>query len=512
MIPARLLTTVFTLCVLTVASLSSADEPNTAAPASAWLSTAQIQRDVALAKETYERVHPGYLRYATADDMHDRWQQIIDVAVEKEGLSVGQFYLMLSKTLTAIRCDHTKAELPTALRDDRNATPVYFPAQIDLIERRGFIRRAPVGSPLKPNDEIMRIDGRTLSDWLDAVEPYIPMDGYTPWARNAGLTASLEFMGGALDHFGALLFDIQPVASVQIKRMDAESGKSGKLITLDVPRITHKEWLALGLDSGVGYLDVPTQTAANFKDGVHVRIHNTTAYLRVDTFVNYRDPVEPDAILNPVFTRLKAAGVSTLVLDLRRNGGGSTDAKNRLLAYLLPKTVRPVREKRVKTLDLDGLREHLWTWDKRALNPNPLGFRKNDDGTYTLRAFVSDDLDKVKPAKDAFNGSIIALTSNANSSGSTNLLAILKEHTDVTLVGERTGGSAEGPTAGLLFTLTLPESQIKARVPFFRQFNNVESFEQGLGLSPDVLAHQTVDDYLNGRDTVLLKAMSLAQP
>lgn len=48
------------------------------------------------------------------------------------------------------------------------------------------------------------------------------------------------------------------------------------------------------------------------------------------------------------------------------------------------------------------------------------------------------------------------------------------------------GGSAEGPTAGILFLSTLPESKIRTRLPAFIQYNNVTSFEKGMGISRDI--------------------------
>ena len=49
------------------------------------------------------------------------------------------------------------------------------------------------------------------------------------------------------------------------------------------------------------------------------------------------------------------------------------------------------------------------------------------------------------------------------------LLARLKASERVTLVGEPTGGSAAGPTAGILFFLTLPNSGLTVNVPALRE-------------------------------------------
>ena len=165
---------------------------------------------------------------------------------------------------------------------------------------------------------------------------------------------------------------------------------------------------------------------------------------------------------------------------------------------------------RAKTLNMEGLREHLWTWDERALDPYRIAFSQNDDNTYSLRSWLTDDLDTIKPAKYAFDGKIIALTSHGNSSGSTNLLANIQALGRSTLIGEKTGGSAQVTTAGLLFTLTLPESKITTRIPFFQYQNNIKTFKEGMGVNPDIEVTSSAEDYLKGKDSILLETIKFA--
>jgi len=293
-------------------------------------------------------------------------------------------------------------------------------------------------------------------------------------------------MGGAVDHFGALLWDVQPQAELQIRT------QQGEVKTISVDRISFDGWEKLG--------DAKPSTR-NFKDAVtYERIGRNAGYLKIDTFVNYRDPVKPDKLFDPIFKSIANDNRDYLILDLRENGGGSSDARMSLTAHLIDEPMKAKKEMRVSTLNLDGLREHMSTWDKRALKPNPVGFKKNDDGTYSLRSFVDDDLKTIKPDKYAFDGKLIILTSATNSSGSTSLSATLRAHRDAVLIGERTGGSSEGPTGGLLFTLTLPESGVRTRIPFFRYFNNVDTFELGMGVSPDISAPMTFEVYMRGED------------
>ncbi|MEL6877454.1 MAG: S41 family peptidase, partial [Pseudomonadota bacterium] len=388
----------------------------------------------------------------------------------------------------------TKAELPRTLRNARKDQPLYLPMRWVVIDGRAIVEAPGQGTGLNFGDEIVSMDGRPMADVMAQVAPYVPVDGYTEWGRAGGIGQSLEFMGGAVDHFGALMWEVPEVATLEVR------GTDGETRTVEIKRIDFDGWSTLG-----------EKSQANFKDAVTFeRIGENAAYFSVDTFVNYREPVKPKTIYQPIFKAIKDEGRDTLILDLRKNGGGSSDANYGLLANLLTEPFRPRKEMVAKTLDLDGIRPHLWTWDSRALDPNPMGFSKRDDGTYALRSFVSDDLRTVKPAKYAFDGKLIVLTSNTNSSGSTNFITWMTELGRATTVGEKTGGSAEGPTAGLQFTLTLPNSGVRMRLPFFHVKNNVKSFERGLGITPEVSAPLTVEAFRERRDPALEAALKLA--
>jgi hypothetical protein len=423
-------------------------------------------------------------------------------------MSVQQLYLAIQQTLTLIRCDHTKANLPPAMKKERDTSQVYLPFRWTWIEQRGFVTvtdnvnkseiNASTNNSAKPKlsefDEILAIDGTPIADLVAQVETYIPYDGFTTWTRNAGIADSLEFQGSAVDHFGALLWEIKPTVTLTIRR-------NGQQQTVALERINHKQWLALAKDE-----------KNNFKDAVSYKtIDDNIAYLRVDTFVNYRQPVDPEDIYNPIFKAIKDQNRDTLIIDLRSNGGGSSDASSGLLANLISKKTPYKLDMFVNTLSFADIRPHLSTWDTRALDPYRFAFSKNDNGTYSLRSWFTDELDSIKPAKYAFNGKIILLTSNSNSSGSTNLLAVIQSIGRATLVGEKTGGSAEGVTAGLLFTVNLPESKITTRLPFFRFKNNVKTFEKGMGVMPDIVAPLTVQALIAKQDPAYEAALKLAR-
>lgn len=461
-------------------------------PAETWLSSDQVASDVALAEKAYEAVHPGYDRYTSAEELAGAWNAIEQRAVAEGGMSVGDFYLAVQSVLARIRCDHTKAELPKALAEYRQVEPVYLPLRWTLVEGRALVERAAEGIDIARGEEITAIDGVPVGELVEQVAPLIPVDGFTDHARRAQISQSMEFRGGAVDHFGALLFNPQPVVTLTVAAFDETTRE------VKIDRVVYKDWVALG-----------TAGARNFKDAVRFdRIGEDAAYIAVDTFVNYREPVDPNTLYQPIFNALAQEGRDKLILDLRRNGGGSDDASQGLLTYLISGEAQLHTDVRVAALDAGDLKGKLRTWDPSALSPDPANFTINEDGTFSFKPEALPALRKIAGQPDAFLGELVVLTSDSQSSGSTNLMTWLKAARDVTLIGERTGGSVDGPTAGVIFFLDLPESGITARIPAFRFYNGAESFEKGMGMNPDIAAPTTVASFRQGDDEALNAAMA----
>ena len=99
------------------------------------------------------------------------------------------------------------------------------------------------------------------------------------------------------------------------------------------------------------------------------------------------------------------------------------------------------------------------------------------------------------------------LIGEGNESGLTILLAELRDEREALFIGQPTGGSAQGPTAGVIAFLTLPDSQIVVRVPLRWNATSYQGFELGQGIAPDILVQETVADVRAGRDATLERAL-----
>ena len=207
----------FAYTITTALALATSAPAIAQDPAQRMLSPEQVASDIALAEEAYSRVHPGYTRYAEAETLAGGWQQIIAYAEANDGMSVGELYVGISRVLAEIRCDHTKAELPADIAAHRNEVPVYLPFEWEVIEGRGLVADPAGVEGLQRGDEITAVDGYPLAQMIAQIEPLIPVDGYTEWARAGELSASLEFMGGAIDHFGALMWGYGPSSTLTVR-------------------------------------------------------------------------------------------------------------------------------------------------------------------------------------------------------------------------------------------------------------------------------------------------------
>ncbi len=442
--------------------------------------------DLALARKALETMHPGYERYTGHKTLDAMWEQLEGEAAA--GAERGTVYLGLSRILAAIRCDHTKAELPPDMEAARNEVPVYLPFRFRLFDGRMYVATSAAPA-LTRGDEVVSIDGIAIREWLTMIEPLVPVDGDSDHTKPNTIEYGTEFMGGALDHFAPFLVDITETARIEFRRAN------GELRTAEIERISYDDYQAM---TGEARYSRNFDTSVRFET-----LGDDGAYLAVDTFVNYRRPVDPVAFLKPYFVALQQQGRTKLIVDMRKNGGGSNDAQDALLGYLVSKPVMQVDGilTRFTAIPAD-IRPHLDTWDPSALDLDPDWFEPAGDGFYRFTAGPAPEL--VEPLPHAFEGKVVILTGPVNASGVTHMLATLKSHGGIRFVGETTGGAPSGATANVIYFLRLPNSGILVRVPAQRTLiANRDALPQRDGIAPDIEVPQTAEDYFAGRDRTL---------
>lgn len=449
-------------------------------------------------RRALETIHPGLYRRASRVRIDAAFADL-ERAVRRP-ITELELYRRISLLLAEIRCNHTKAEQSPALEAWRRDNPSHLPFRFRLLEGRMIVESSDPEQPALPRGaEIFSINGRPVRSLVKTLGAYVPIDGDTVWARATHLANDGDLMGSDVDHFYPYVYGFTPKFDLLVSD---GAGIAPRHVSMRA--MSFKAWRTLPWD-GARY-------RSNFSDTTTWRmLDQDTAYLRIITFVNYRQPVDAAAFYGKIFNEIETAGAKRLILDLRDNGGGSGDATYPLTDFLSPKPFVWNKMIRFKTVRIGDLADAIETWgDRNETFFPPLDqFAQARDGGFDRKPAESpDELLPRSPTTSAFTGPVTILTSPVNASGSTMLIAKLRDLGRVRLVGGRSGGSGDGPTAGQIYNVKLPNSGIAVRVPNAFNAMQVRRFERKGGVTPDILVEQSVADYRVGRDTVLLAALA----
>ena len=467
------------------------------------LTPAQASSDVALMRRAMETIHPGLYRYVPKAEVDASFARL--EALARQPVATLTLHREIARLVASIHCDHSKPELPEAIEQWRQTNASHLPFRFTLVEGRMIV----LSGALPKGAEITAINGRPVPQILSAVAPLVAYDGDTDQAVTVKIADDSDLGGSDLDEYGPGLFGVPQQWDIAWKMPGDPARRASQLAP-----ISFNQWTQL---------DAPDGRYRNeFYNGISWRMAGRQARLKIDTFVNYRNPVAATPFLGGFFKAMKDAGTEHLILDLRNNGGGSEDVSIALARHLFDAPFTWSKPIRYKAIRVGDLQRHISSWgDATALfNPPEAAFIRTADGWFdripTGTDEANDDDSTMEhqpvPAAQRFNGRLTVLTGLRNGSGATRTIAWLKERRGATLVGEEGGGSAEGPTAGNIFLLTLPESGIRVRVPNAWNRTNIKAFTPRRGVAVDVLVVPTLADFEAGRDRAVEVARSLPMP
>ncbi len=498
-----LMTSLIALSLATVAHAA----PEQGAPV-ITLSPEQAKADIALMRRGLETVHPGLTRYTSKADIDAAFTKLESIA--NAPVDTLTLHREMALMLAQIHCDHTKAEMSDVLSEYRVQNATHLPLRFRLIEGRmiavsndGQTNAPPAGA------EILSINGKPVPQLLVTLGKAVAYDGDTSQAIAAKLSSDGDLMGDDFNENYPGFFGFAKAWDIVWKPVGAE-----KQIAVALKPIAFDAWTKLEAPGD--------QYRSEFYKSIGWNIDGDTAKLKIGTFVNYRNPVETTAFIGGFVKAMKANGTKHLILDLRGNGGGSEDVSVALGRYLFDAPFTWTKPLRYKAIRYGDLPDHINSWgDRDALfNPDPALFTKTSDGMYERivdkTAPESDDgnttIEHLPIADLHFGGKLTLITDARNGSATTRLIAQFKEKRGARLVGEDSAGSAEGPTAGQLFVVTLPNSGLKLRIPNAWNRTNIARFEPRMGVRVDEGVIPTIADFAIGRDRQMEVAQASPKP
>lgn len=226
-----------------------------------------------------------------------------------------------------------------------------------------------------------------------------------------------------------------------------------------------------------------------------------TAIMSVNTFSKGR----LIRFFNNSFRKIKQQNIKNVIIDLRLNTGGSVLACTRLSQYLVNKPFHVADTVAAYSRSFH-YNKYIKPWLIYWLSMHISG-RRYADGRIHFRYFEKHNF---KPKKENhFNGNVYLLTGGFTFSAATLVASNLKGQSNVTIVGEETGGGAYGNSAMLLTTVVLPNTGLRITLPLYRMVLNARRPKDGHGVLPDAEVKPSSEIIKMGADAKLEKAKLL---
>jgi C-terminal processing protease CtpA/Prc len=216
------------------------------------------------------------------------------------------------------------------------------------------------------------------------------------------------------------------------------------------------------------------------------------------------------------FRTIDSLESKNLILDLRDNTGGSLKEIGNLYGYLTNTEytlVNPLKTKRrmVETKAIwSGRSSFFGNIFKIFATPgfvvyDIINTKKDGDKFVKMDKYTKPQMPKEK----AFKGDIYVLINGLSFSASSILSNNLHGSQRAVFIGQETGGAYNSTVAGKYLTRFLPNSKLFVPIWMMNFESDYKTEPDGYGIKPDIEVQPSLEDFLNGNDTVLEKALKV---
>jgi len=449
--------------------------------------------DLKIYRKIIETSHSGMYLYTTKTEFDSLFTTAEQDIKSNKITNTKDFYLLLARLHTKLRCGHSNM-FPTEqvfANIDTNSL-AFFPYKVKFIKDTLII--AENYDKLNKGDQIISINNKNIKEICDDIFPIISSDGYNTTLKYHELdddfAVKYYLMYGEADKF---LLKIKPYLSNTIKEITV-NGIKGKDIQFNEEEISK-----------------PTDLEF---------IDDKTAILTIRTFETRTNKNQKRffKFLNESFKEIKEKNISTLIIDIRENGGGDDGNDMELASYLINKPFKEDKYRKLNTIDLPIYPEYLHqAWYEMMGVPKNMSaekikakmhkellkeFYKADDGFYYYK---DKEIIRREPQDYLFTGKTYILISGNVFSGGALFSALVRDKSNAIFVGEETGGGYYRHTGSIPLIYELPNSKLIFSIFIVINEQDVDQklVPNGRGTIPQIEIYPTIDDFVEKKDPVL---------
>ncbi|WP_430895230.1 MULTISPECIES: S41 family peptidase [unclassified Paraflavitalea] len=461
----------------------------------------KLEKDFKVFRGVLENFHPSIYWFTPKDSMDYYFNEAH--AKLKDSLTEVEFKKILTYVIEKLHCGHTAIRYSNNYSNylDTANIPV-FPFSIkawgDSLVVLNNLHRSD--KYIKRGTIITAIDGKSSKQLIDTFFHYLVTDG----AALNGKYQQLSSRG----NFGSLykqVYGLKPSFSVQY---------------LDANKVEHRvevPWYDPKLDTGVAQNRRPPAGAGqrnlpplNGIRNLQIDTSLKTGYLTINSFAKGNSL---RSFFKESFKVLDERGIQDLVIDVRSNGGGDAGLSTLLTQYIIDKPFK-IADTLYAVARNGEYSKHIrrFFWYRLGLL---LITHKASDGKYHF-GFFERHVYHPK-TKHHFKGNIYILIGGNSFSATTIFARKVQGQSNITLIGETTGGGAYGNSAWMIPDVKLPNSKLYFRLPLFHLVMDSDPKLLGQGVVPDISVpfnssqmHQAGDPRVNAvRNLILSKRNKL---
>jgi hypothetical protein len=408
----------------------------------------------------------------------------------------GGFYNIIIKLTDFEGSLHNDTYFPQETIDEILKERSFFPYPSTLVDEKLIVDVKDFIIPFA--SEILEINDKEVEDIISNIGMYYHTDGYNETGRRDGINSNFSlyyrFKYGKSAYYkikylthGSKQEKITFVRAINIRKY-RERQKSRHLNTLK-RKFKETDYVFKGIDG-------------------------STALLRINTFSfdgnEGNEKAKFKSFMDTIFLKMENDNTQNLIVDLRANGGGNDPNDMVTVSFLSDKNKREVDRAWVSftknvpywkyvVLDIPFYLKPIAKIKLRNRMKIELPIIKNGRRYY--------DNEKVyEPEENRFQGNIYLLVGPSVASAASLSASLISNNDNVTVIGEETSGGYYMHNGVFPIEYKLPKTEIKTKFSIVNLTQDVDKDESqpiGRGLMPDIEVKQSIEDYVNGIDTVL---------
>ena len=453
----------------------------------------ELRADFAQMYRGLESAHFDLYAFTPKSELDRRYAQVLQ-KIDRPMTKL-EAKILFESFAARVRMGHSRIDSPTAEWNAyRKSGGKGFPLSIRIVDERVYVAGNLSGlEAIKPGDEITRLNGRSMSSWLERTERHVSAE--TPYMAHSlmeyDFAIYLWVELGAADAFD--IVTRRGASPVQSTHLPARSSEEMEAVRRLQPP---------GLD-----LENPLRDAKLLDGGV--------AYLRPGPFYNAEAKTGADEwdvsgfrqFIDRAFDEFLKAKASRLIIDLRGNPGGDNLFSDVMVAWFATKPFRFASQFKIK-VSAESVAANAARIANDAEAAGPISRQFAD---LYARSRIGDVVDFAIPeasprAGTRFEGRVFVLIDRQSYSNAVAVAALVQDYRFGTIVGEATSDMAT--TYGAMEQFGLEHTGLKVGYPKARLVRPNGDL-RARGVTPDVSIRVPIVQ--SPRDEVLQQAIAIAR-